>query len=261
MTTLERTIARDRLWTTAGLVTMTLLAWAWLVREAARMNGMAAEAHMHIAMGMADMRVWDAAAWLGLFMMWSIMMVAMMLPSAAPLIVLVLGTYRRRNTAQARLSAYAFLGGYLCAWTAFSAVAALAQVVMHRGAVMSPDMRVASSVIASVVLIAAGVYQWLPIKNMCLSHCRSPLGFMMSDWREGIAGAFAMGLRYAAWCVVCCWLVMAVLFVAGAMSIAWAIAISLYVLLERLLPLGRRFDRAMGAALVALGLWRLVVPA
>jgi predicted metal-binding membrane protein len=123
------------------------------------------------------------------------------------------------------------------------------------------EMRLASARAAGVVLIAAGAWQWTSAKAACVAKCRSPLGFMMSDWRDGTVGAFAMGLRYAAWCVGCCWLVMAVLFVAGAMSIAWAIAISLYVLLERLLPLGRRFDRAMGAALVALGLWRLATAA
>jgi predicted metal-binding membrane protein len=259
VTTLERTIARDRLWTTAGLVTMTLLAWAWLVREAARMNGMAAEAHMHIAMGMADMRVWDAAAWLGLFMMWSIMMVAMMLPSAAPLIVLVLGTYRRRNTAQARLSAYAFLGGYLCAWTAFSAVAALAQVVMHRGAVMSPDMRVASSVIASVVLIAAGVYQWLPIKNMCLSHCRSPLGLLSMHWREGVGGGFSMGVRHGLFCLGCCWLLMALLFVVGVMNLLWVALLAAVVFVEKLAPRGAVIGRAAGVGMAAWAIYLLAV--
>jgi predicted metal-binding membrane protein len=110
-----------------------------------------------------------------------------------------------------------------------------------------------------VLLLAAGVWQWLPAKASCVARCRSPLGFMMNDWREGAAGAFVMGLRYAAWCVGCCWLVMAVLFVAGAMSFAWAAAISAYVLAERLLPLGRALDRTVGAGLCMWGAWLVAV--
>ena len=106
--------------------------------------------------------------------------------------------------------------------------------------------------------VAAGAWQWSPLKASCVAHCRSPLGFMMNERRDGLAGAFGMGLRYAAWCLGCCWLVMAVLFVAGAMSFAWALAISAYVLAERVLPLGRAFDRAVGAALATWGAWLLV---
>lgn len=259
MTTLERTITRDRLLTSTGLASMTVLAWAYLAREAARMNDMAAEAHRHMSMGMADMRVWDASAWLGLFVMWTIMMAAMMLPSAAPLIVLVLGTYRRRNTPQARLSAYAFLGGYLCAWTAFSAVAALAQVVMHRGAVMSPDMRFASSVIASIVLIAAGIYQCLPIKNLCLSHCRSPLGLLSAHWREGVGGGFSMGLRHGLFCLGCCWLLMALLFVVGVMSLLWVALLAALVFTEKLTRKGVLIGRVAGVAMVAWAIYLLAV--
>ena len=257
MTTLERTITSDRLLTTAGLVAMTAVAWIWLVREAARMNGMAANAQMHMAMGMADMRVWDASAWLGLAIMWAVMMVAMMLPSAAPLIVLVLGVYRRRHTAQARLSAYAFLAGYLLAWTLFSAVAALAQVVMHRAAVMSPDMRVGSSVLASAVLIAAAVYQWLPIKNVCLTHCRSPFGFLSVHWREGMGGGLAMGLHHGLFCIGCCWLLMALLFVVGVMNLLWVALLAALVFVEKLAPKGALIGRAAGVGMAAWAIYLL----
>ena len=120
-------------------------------------------------------------------------------------------------------------------------------------------MRLASAPVAGAVLIAAGAYQWSPLKARCVARCRSPLGFMLNEWRDGAWGAFTMGLRYATWCVGCCWMLMAVLFVVGAMSVAWAAAISLYVLAERLLPGRGSFDRIMGAALVAWGAWTIAV--
>jgi predicted metal-binding membrane protein len=261
VTTLEQTITRDRLLTAAGLAAMTALAWIYLVREASRMNGMASEAQMHIAMGMADMRAWDASAWAGLFVMWAVMMVAMMLPSAAPLIVLVLGVYRRRDTRQARLSAYAFLGGYLLAWTAFSAVAALGQVVLHRVALMSPDMHLGSNAAAGIVLIAAGVYQWLPIKSFCLSQCRSPLGLLSTYWREGVAGGLSMGLRHGAFCIGCCWLLMALLFVVGVMNLFWVALLAALVFVEKLAPKGHAIGRAAGVAMAAWAIYLLAAPA
>jgi predicted metal-binding membrane protein len=189
-----------------------------------------------------------------LALMWAVMMAVMMAPAAAPSWLV------HSRMSGSRVASGAYLAGYLGAWAAAGLAYAGAHWLLQESGWLDGEMRLASARAAGVVLVAAGAWQWTSTKAACVAKCRSPLGFMMSDWREGIAGAFAMGLRYAAWCVGCCWLVMAVLFVAGAMSIAWAIAISLYVLLERLLPLGRRFDRAMGAALVALGLWRLVVP-
>jgi predicted metal-binding membrane protein len=189
-----------------------------------------------------------------LALMWAVMMAVMMAPAAAPSWLV------HSRMSGSRVASAAYLAGYLGAWAAAGLAYAGAHWLLQESGWLDGEMRLASARAAGVVLMAAGAWQWTSAKAACVAKCRSPLGYMMSDWRDGTVGAFAMGLRYAAWCVGCCWLVMAVLFVAGAMSIAWAIAISLYVLLERLLPLGRRLDRAMGAALVALGLWRLVVP-
>jgi predicted metal-binding membrane protein len=190
-----------------------------------------------------------------LALMWAVMMAVMMAPAAAPSWLV------HSRMSGSRVASAAYLAGYLGAWAAAGVAYAGAHWLLQESGWLDGEMRLASARAAGAVLVAAGAWQWTSAKAACVAKCRSPLGFMMSDWREGTTGAFAMGLRYAAWCVGCCWLVMAALFVAGAMSVAWAIAISLYVLLERLLPLGRRFDRAMGAALVALGLWRLLVPA
>ncbi len=181
--------------------------------------------------------------------MWAAMMAAMMVPAAAPSFVLHARMSRRA------LASAAYLAGYLGAWAGAGVAYSLAHWGLQQAGLVGAGMRLTSMPVAGALLIGAGAWQWSATKAACVARCRSPLGFMMSDWRDGVGGAFAMGLRYAASCVGCCWLVMAVLFVVGAMSFAWALAISLYVLAERLLPLGRRFDRITGIALAAWGTW------
>ena len=254
--TLERVIRRDRLVVAAGLSAVTLLAWLDLWRMAVDMGAMSSGAAIPAAMGMPEMRSWGAADLAWLFLMWTVMMVAMMLPSAAPLVLLVVGIYRRRG-AGARWLTAAFAGGYIAAWTVFSFVAALAQVVLHRTAFLSPAMASRSALLGGVILIAAGVYQWLPIKNACLTHCRSPLHFLSHGWREGSGGAFTMGFRHGLFCVGCCWAVMALLFVAGVMNLLWVAAIAAFVLVEKLAPQGLLVGRVAGVACVAWGVYVL----
>ena len=184
--------------------------------------------------------------------MWAVMMAAMMVPAAAPSWIL----HARMSRSVGASAAY--LAGYLGAWAAAGLAYAVAHWGLQEAGMLDGEMRLASARAAGVVLLAAGTWQWTATKAACVARCRSPLGYMMSDWREGARGAFVMGLRYAVWCIGCCWLAMVVLFVGGAMSFTWAIAIAVYVLLERLLPLGRAFDRAAGAALVAWGAWQIV---
>ena len=162
---------------------------------------------------------WSARDAFLLFLMWSVMMVAMMLPSAAPTILLVLAAHRRSGGTGSVLASVCFLIGYLAIWTGFSGVAALTQWGLHRAALLSAEMRTSGPVLGGILLIAAGIYQWLPIKYACLSHCRSPLGFLTSHWKEGLAGSFEMGARHGAYCVGCCWALMALLFVAGVMNL------------------------------------------
>jgi predicted metal-binding membrane protein len=209
-------------------------------------------------MGMADMRVWGAAEWLALFVMWAVMMVAMMLPSASPLILLVLGLYRRRNERRADVAALMFVGGYLIAWTGFSAAAASAQFGLHRGALMGDDMRLASSAASGAVLVLAGIYQWLPFKNMCLTHCQSPLGFLAQHWREGALGGLLMGARHGLFCVGCCWLLMLLLFVVGVMNLFWVAALAVFVMLEKLVTRGTLLTRVGGVAIAGWGLYLLM---
>jgi predicted metal-binding membrane protein len=222
----------------ASIGVVGLLAWAWFVQIGRGMSLHAAMPGMQMSFGM-------------LANMWAAMMAAMMVPAAAPSYLL------HARLAKRPLASAAYLAGYLGAWGAAGVVYALAHWGLQQTGLIGAGMRLSSTPFAGALLIAAGAWQWSPAKASCVSHCRSPLGFMMNEWRDGLGGAFGMGLRYAVWCVGCCWLVMTVLFVAGAMSFAWALAISAYVLAERLLPLGRAFDRTVGVALAAWGVWLL----
>lgn len=223
----------------ASIGVVGLLAWAWFVQVGRGMSMHAAMPGMQMSFGM-------------LATMWAAMMAAMMVPAAAPSYLL------HSRMAKRPLASVAYLAGYLGAWAAAGVAYALAHWGLQRAGLVTADMRLASTPLAGALLLAAGAWQWSPLKASCVARCRSPLGFMMNEWRDGMGGALGMGLRYAMWCVGCCWLLMAVLFVAGAMSFAWALAISAYVLAERVLPLGRPFDRAVGVALAAWGLWLIV---
>ena len=252
-------IRHDRVVIAGGLLAVTLLAWLYLGFIAAGMAAMEAEAERHRAMGMVmpDMRAWGIADVCWLVLMWAVMMVAMMLPSAAPLLLLVAGTYRRRGRDARRLTA-ALAGGYLAAWVAFSAVAALTQTVLHRTAWLSPSMASGSAWLAGGILITAGVYQFLPVKNACLAHCRSPLHFLTHEWREGAAGAVVMGLRHGWFCVGCCWTLMALLLVVGVMNLIWVAVIAAFVLVEKVARQGPRVGRVGGLLCLCWGVYVLL---
>lgn len=245
--TAGRLATRDRLLALGGLLALAAAAWAYTAHMAAMDPG-----------AMAPMRAeWGAGELAGLFVMWAVMMTAMMVPSATPVFLLFLAVIRRRHgTAPLPLTA-AFVGGYLATWTGFSALATLAQFGLHTAALTSPDaMRVAPP-LAGVLLIAAGVWQWTPLKRACLTHCRSPLHFLTTAWREGIGGAFGMGARHGLWCVGCCWLLMSLLFVGGVMNLLWLAGLSALVLVEKVAPQGMRLGRVWGVLLLAAGLWLL----
>jgi predicted metal-binding membrane protein len=248
----ERAVRHDRALVLSGLVAITLLAWAYLIDMAAAMRTSAEDKAMHAAMGMPDMAAWGAAELVMLFLMWAVMMVAMMLPSAAPIILLVVGTYRRRGR-RSRLLTAAFSSGYLVAWTAFSAAAATGQLMLHRAALLTEDMAAHSAAIGGAILLVAGAYQWLPLKRACLVHCRSPLAFLGSHWREGASGALSMGLRHGVYCVGCCWALMLLLFASGVMNLFWVAVIAAFVLVEKLASRGDLIGRVAGLALIVWG--------
>jgi predicted metal-binding membrane protein len=248
----ERMIRRDRLIMVAGLVAVLALSWTYLVTTGRGMQSMLSEGEMHAAMGMPEMQSWtrELAA---LFVMWTVMMVGMMLPSATPLILLILGVYRRRDDRHTRLNSVLFVGGYLLAWTAFSLAAASGQILLHRAALLSAAMVARSGFLGAGILIIAGLYQLLPVKNACLAHCRSPLTFLTHHWREGPGGAIYMGFFHGLFCVGCCWALMALLFVAGVMNLLWVAAIAAFVLVEKVTRQGLLLGRVAGVLLILWG--------
>jgi predicted metal-binding membrane protein len=246
---LETILRRERLILGGCLAAMVVLAWLYLVHTKMAMPDMDMP-----GMVMLDLHEWGPATVLLLFVMWTVMMVAMMVPSAAPMILAFLTVNQRRQaSARPLVPVTIFLLGYLAVWTAFSAVATLAEWGLHQAALLSTTMTATSTALNGGLLIVAGVFQWTPLKGACLKGCRSPLSFLMSAWREGTAGAFIMGLHHGAYCVGCCWVLMALLFVAGVMNLFWVAVIALFVMAEKILAKGELLAHVAGVALVLAG--------
>jgi predicted metal-binding membrane protein len=227
------------------------VAWAALLRMSRHMAGMSEMPGM--------LMPWTPPDLLMLATMWSVMMVAMMLPTVTPFILLFASVQRARATHQRpAVRTTVFVAGYLIVWIGFALVASGIQWVLHERALLSESMQTASRSISGMILVGAGIYQWLPVKQVCLHHCRSPLGMMSTEWREGTRGAVIMGLRHGTYCLGCCWLLMTLLFVVGVMNLLWIAAICLLVLIEKTLPRGLAVARAGGVALVSAGIWLLV---
>jgi len=252
-TTLTETLLRrDRSVVLIGLGLIILLSWAYMGYLAWNMANM-------MEMTMPTLQPWGIVDLFLVFIMWTVMMFAMMTPSAAPMI-LMYGKISRQRQSQLKpaLGTAVFYLGYVLVWTAFSAAAALAQGGLHAATLLSPMMETTSPVLGGIILIAAGVFQFTPLKYACLSHCRTPLGFFMAEWREGKLGALVMGVRHGAFCVGCCWLIMALLFVAGVMNLIWIAVIAAYVLVEKLLPGGHKVSWGIGALMIGWGAWLIM---
>jgi predicted metal-binding membrane protein len=258
---LESILKRDRLIVLTGIVTLCLLAWYCMWREARAMAVTGACHCLGMKMSGPDMESWSTGQLLPLFLMWAEMMVAMMLPSAAPMILTFALVNRKRHEQQRPyVPASVFAAGYFVVWTAFSALATLAQWALHGFALLTSSMVLTSPLASGIILILAGGFQWTPLKHACLRHCRSPLGFLMTDWREGKAGAFFMGVKHGAFCTFCCWFLMALLFVAGVMNMWWVGLISVVVLVEKLAPQGGRIAKALGVTMATWGIWMCLGP-
>ncbi len=186
------------------------------------------------------------------------MMVAMMLPSAAPMILTFAVVARNRRQRQRPYVPVAvFASGYLVVWGGFSAVATAAQWQLHRAALLSSMMVSSSALLGGILLLLAGIFQFTPLKQSCLTRCRAPLEFITTHWREGWAGAFVMGLAHGLFCTGCCWALMALLFVLGVMNLLWIAALTILVGLEKILPRQFMFRRATGVLLTSWGIWLL----
>jgi predicted metal-binding membrane protein len=233
-------MTRDVLAIGAALTVLTGLSWAYLYHDAT-------VGHCS-RMGLAG----TATDFIMLLVMWTVMMAAMMLPSAAPMILMFANVNRRRaaRVATALPTSY-FVLAYLLFWSAFSLAATTIQWWLSSAALLTTmSMELVSRPAAAGLLVVAGVFQWTPLKRACLQHCHTPFAFLMMYWRHGRRGAFEMGLRHGLYCVGCCWAVMALLFVAGVMNLVWVLALSILVLIEKLMP---RLARPAGAAMIVAG--------
>ena len=228
-----RTIPRlDRLGILSALVGGTTLAWIYLFRLAGEMTGSS------IPMAAIQVRPWGAADFILIFLMWAIMMVGMMVPSAAPTVMIYAAIGRKAARDRTIVPPTAvFISGYVALWTLFCVVATLAQWGLDQAALLSPMMVTTSPAIGSGLLIGAGLYQVTPIKRACLKHCRSPAHFLSEHWRAGVTGAFRMGLEHGVFCLGCCWVLMGLLFVGGVMNLLWIAAIATFVFAEKVIPL------------------------
>jgi predicted metal-binding membrane protein len=253
-------LRHDRAVVLGSLGFVIMLAWVYLL-----LGGGVGMEMMDMGGGqmMAMAPEWTLGYGLVVFLMWAVMMVAMMLPSAAPVTLLIASIAKKRREAGAApgISTAPFVLGYLAVWFAFAAVATVLQWQLDRLEMLSETMALASTVVAGSVLIVAGIYQWTPLKQACLRHCRSPLDFLLHHWRDGVLGAFVSGARHGVFCLGCCWMLMALLFVGGIMNLAWIAGIALIVLLEKTLPWGGWMERATGIVLFAWGALALAVAA
>jgi predicted metal-binding membrane protein len=249
---IEAALRRDRFVVALSLVGVVVLAWLYLWRHAASMH---AGDDGSMAMPMSAMPAMDPGVFVLTFVMWVVMMAGMMLPSAAPT-VLLYGAMLRKHAEQGSVlpAVWIFVSGYLIVWAGFSLAAALLQAVLEHAALMSAMMPSASNRLNGVLLLAAGVYQLTPLKEVCLSKCRNPVLFFMTHWRAGTAGALRMGVVHGAYCLGCCWMLMLLLFAVGVMNLAWVAVIAAFVFLEKLLPGGRLTSRLAGVALIVVGL-------
>lgn len=250
---------RLTLLTLALLLVVTVAAWAHVILHAGAMTmdrpaaGAGMPAVMSPRVTLAGLLAYVAA--------WVVMMAAMMLPSAAPMILLYRTVARNRaDRGNPLVPTWIFVLGYLGVWAAFGVVVHLVGALIDWA--VDRDARLAASAPYGValVLLAAGAYQFTSLKRVCLRTCQSPLGFLMSHWRAGRGGALRMGLAHGAYCAGCCWGLMAVLVAAGAMGLAWVLLIALLVAAEKLLPRGERVARITGGALLALGVMIAIHP-
>jgi len=240
---------RDRALVLAGLGLVAVAAWVYTAYLAWSMAAMD-----HAAIPALDHQRWTVGDAAVAFLMWVVMMTAMMLPTAAPVIAMIATVNRRRRErAEPFTPTAVFVAGYLLVWTGFSALATGVQGALHTAAWLTPMMANASPVFAGVLLIGAGLYQWTPLKDACLARCRSPLGFLMTEWRDGALGQLIMGARYGLFCVGCCWALMGLLFAVSVMNLLWIAALAALAMAERLLPQGDLVRRLAGAGFLIAG--------
>jgi predicted metal-binding membrane protein len=227
------------------LTAATLIGWAFLAWAVVDMGHPLAQLMMPMD------PAWSMGNFFAVFIMWAAMMMAMMLPAAAPMILTFVQLCRQKGEAQRALI---FVAAYLLIWAAFSASATLLHWSLQTTGLITPMMASNSVWLTATLLVIAGVVQFSPLKQVCLRHCRTPMGFLLTEWRNGLAGAWRMGTRHGIFCLGCCWALMALLFVAGVMNLAWVAALTAAVMIEKLHPSGVTIGRILGGLLIVSGL-------
>ena len=265
---LEAVLRRDRAITIAALGVLSALAWldlVWLANDMS-MDGMDMTGYRMIPAGQALMMPagspWQPIEFAYVFAMWVAMMIGMMTPSAAPIILVYARAGRQTTESRPFASTAWFAGGYLLVWISFSLAATSAQWALERAALLTPMMASASNIVGGILLILAGLYQWTPLKDVCLSQCQTPLGFILSrgGFQEAPSSSLMLGIRHGIYCLGCCWALMALLFALGVMNLFWIAALAILVLLEKVMPSGRLIARIAGIAFFAGGVWILFQP-
>jgi predicted metal-binding membrane protein len=254
----EAILRRDRTVVVAALVVVIALSWLWIVLGAGM--GMSAVEMTRMPRDMVmTPATWTPAYAFLMFLMWSVMMVAMMLPSAAPILLIFARISRRESVAEGPWTpTVCFAAGYLAVWAGFSALATALQWGLEWSGLLSAMMVPTAVWLGAAILIAAGLWQVTPIKHACLRHCRSPIGFLTGHWRAGSAGAFRMGLEHGTYCLGCCWFLMALLFFGGVMNLWWIGGLAAYVLMEKVSPIGHWLGYIVGVGLIAWGAYLLM---
>lgn len=261
---LAAVLKRDRAIVVGCLAVLVLLAWAYIVWLASDMDmgGMDMTGFRMIPAGRGLMlpadAPWHAIEFAFVFVMWAVMMVGMMTPSVAPLILIYVRVGRQAAAQQQPFAAGAFLaGGYLLAWIAFSLIATIGQWAIEREGWLTPSMASASNIFGGLTLIAAGMYQWTPLKDACLRQCQFPLQFVQrhGGFRADAIGSLKLGARHGLYCLGCCWVLMTLLFVSGVMNVFWIALTAIFVLTEKVVPVGRLISRPAGTLFLAIGVW------
>lgn len=252
---LSRVLRHERLIVACSLAIIIFLSWAYLLGGAGTMQEMG-----DMLMPMSTWP-WTIEHGLLMFVMWLVMMAAMMLPSAAPVILFYTTIARRGKTADpAPYAPLLFMLGYLVIWGMFSVGAVLAQFFLEWRALLSPMMESSNAILSGSLLLGAGIYQFTPLKRSCLRLCRSPFEFLAAHWRSGNRGALAMGMHHGVYCLGCCWGLMLLLFVGGVMNLLWIAALALFIFVEKLVPGGGWFSRAAGVLLIVFGIASFLSP-
>ena len=237
---------RDRYLIISSLAALVALAWAYLIVLDLNMRDLPSMA--------PGIHPWTPTDFVMMFVMWAVMMFAMMVPSAMRSVLIYARIVARQESQDPLVTpSMVFVLGYIVIWVLFSVLATALQWAMEMAALLSPLMVSTSSSLGAALLVAAGIYQLTPLKDICLKHCQSPVLFMATHYQKGMRGAFQLGLSHGAYCLGCCWLLMGLLFVGGVMNLIWILAISMFVLLEKLLPPQIRSTRITSLIMIAAG--------